>query len=225
MRFMSRRKLKIMSVIVIFIFIDLLLKEIVGVNYNDDTIRFVSIVSSFELISTFIMWKKLTGECISPFLIVYFVAVMFGVGQCFCWAFGVDMGELDLLQYIPRINKLYIGESLQYSLVGLLLFFVGSVWTYKENAVRIKHYDMCDDIMGLKTIGAVSTILLIVSIPCVFINYIRIIPTVLTTGYLGYYTSVSEYSQMGQFILLLASWFPIALLMIYAIHVSGVIRV
>ena len=80
MRFMSRRKLKIMSVIVIFIFIDLLLKEIVGANYNDDTIRFVSIVSSFELISTFIMWKKLTGECISPFLIVYFVAVMFGVG-------------------------------------------------------------------------------------------------------------------------------------------------
>lgn len=221
MRFMSRRKLKIMSVIVIFIFIDLLIKEIVGVNYNDDTIRFVSIVSSFELISTFIMWKKLTGECISPFSIVYFVAVMFGVGQCFCWAFGVDMGELDLLQYIPRINKLYIGESLQYSLVGLLLFFVGSVWTYKENAVRIKHYDMCDDIMGLKTIGAVSTILLIVSMPCVFINYIRIIPTVLTTGYLGYYTSVSEYSQMGQFIPLLASWFPIALLMKYAIHVSS----
>lgn len=130
MRFMSRRKLKIMSVIMIFIFVDLfVLKEIVGVNYNDYTIRFISIVSSLELISTFIMWKKLTGEYISPFLIVYFVAVMFGIGQCFCWALGINMGEMDLLQYIPRINKLYIGESLQYSLVGLLFFFVGSVWT------------------------------------------------------------------------------------------------
>lgn len=222
MRFMSRRKLKIMSVIMIFIFADLfVLKEIVGVNYNDYTIRFISIVSSLELISTFIMWKKLTGEYISPFLIVYFVAVMFGIGQCFCWALGINMGEMDLLQYIPRINKLYIGESLQYSLVGLLFFFVGSVWTYNENAVRIKHSDMCDDNIGLETIRAVSTILLIVSIPCVFINYMRIIPTVLAKGYLGYYTSVSEYSQMGQFIPLIASWFPIALLMKYAIHVSS----
>lgn len=221
MRFMSRRKLKMMFVIMIFIFVDLfVLKEIVGVNYNDDTIRLISIVASMELISTFIMWKKLTGEYISPFSIVYFVAVMFGIGQCFCWALGINMGEMDLLQYIPRINKLYIGESLQYSLVGLLLFFLGSVWTYKVNAIRIKHFDMCDNI-GLKTIRAVSTILLIVSIPCVFINYMRIIPTVLAKGYLGYYTSVSEYSQMGQFIPLIASWFPIALLMKYAIHVSS----
>lgn len=67
----------------------------------DVGIRFISIVSSLELISTFIMWKKLTGEYISPFLIVYFVAVMFGIGQCFCWALGINMGEMDLLQYIP----------------------------------------------------------------------------------------------------------------------------
>lgn len=66
-----------------------------------------------------------------------------------------------------------------------------------ENAVPIKHSDMCDDNIGLKINRTVSTILLIVSVPCVFINYMRIIPTVLAKGYLGYYTSVSEYSQMG----------------------------
>lgn len=222
MRFMSRKKFKIMSVIMVYIFIDLfILKEMIAINYDDNTIRFISIVSSFELISTFIMWKKLTGEYISPFFIVYFVAVMFGIGQCFCWALGINMGEIDLLQYIPRIDKLYIGEALQYSLVGLLLFFVGSVWTYNENVARIRHYEMYDDIIGLKTIKVVSTILLIVSFPCMFINYIRIIPAVIANGYLGYYSSVSEYSQMGQFIPLIASWFPIALLMKYAIHVSS----
>ena len=221
MRFISRRKVKIMFVIIIFIFIDLfIIKEMVGINYNDNTIRLISIIASLELISSFIMWKKLTGEYMSPFLIVYFVAVMFGIGQCFCWALGIDMGEIDLLQYTPRINKLYVGEALQYSLVGLLFFFEGSVWTYNKNVARIKYYNICDDNIGLKTVKIVSTILLIISLPCVCMNYMKIIPAVLAKGYLGYYSSVLEYSQMGQFIPLLAGWFPIALLMKYAIHIS-----
>ena len=51
MRFMSRKKFKIMSVIMVYIFIDLfILKEMIAINYDDNTIRFISIVSSFELI-------------------------------------------------------------------------------------------------------------------------------------------------------------------------------
>lgn len=56
-------------------------------------------------------------------------------------------------------------------------------------------------------------------------NLWNILPSVISGGYSELYTELNSYSKMGQFLPLIAGWFPIALLMKYAVNAKDNPRV
>lgn len=223
MRYISRKKaysLLIMLIIEIFNLIMTMKYVENEVNtFTPANIKILSIITVIELIITFIIWKKIANEFCSAFFIVYIVATVFCLGQCFCWAFDIDMGSIDLLKYIPTIPIEYIVKGLVYSQNAIIVFFLGALFAYKKYDIRKVMYQNSEendyDILAMNT---VSTILLIISIPCVILNYKNILSAVVLGGYSELYTELNSYSKTGQFIPLLASWFPVALLMKYALY-------
>ncbi len=185
--------------------------------YTPSDIRTISIISVTELIIASIIWIKFAGEIFSPFYIMFVVIYVFCMGQTICWAFGFDMGEMDLQIYIPYLNKHYIGDGLLYTLNGVILFLVGAVVAYNDEVINIKDIQTEKNIKDYIAIKNLSTVILIISVPCVCLNLWNVLPSVIMGGYSELYTELNSYSKMGQFVPLIAGWFPIALLMKYAV--------
>ena len=129
------------------------------------------------------------------------------------------MGSMDLLEYLPKIPIHYIGNGLIYSQNAIIIFFLGALFAYSENESKKV---MCEDTEANNcdylAMETVSTLLLIISIPCVMLNFKNVLTAVVAGGYSGLYTELNSYSKAGQFIPLLAGWFPVALLMKYALY-------
>lgn len=188
-------------------------------SYTSQEITFISWIAIIELVTVMICWRKMTNEILSPFVMVILASILFGMGQIFGWAFKLDMDYLDLQTYIPAIGMHYVGDSLIYSLDGIILFILGGAISYTgKNRASINLEDTEKNEIDKIAIKTVSTLLLIVSIPAFIINIWNVLPAVLTGGYSELYTELNSYSQAGQFIPLLAGWLPIALLMKYALY-------
>lgn len=185
--------------------------------YTPSDIRTISIVAVTELIIASIIWIKFVGEIFSPFYIMFVVVYIFCMGQTICWALGFDMGEMNLQKYIPYLNKHYLGDGLLYTLNGVILFLIGAVVAYNDKGIRIEDAQTEKNIKDYIAIKNLSTVILIISIPCVCLNLWNVLPSVIMGGYSELYTELNSYSKMGQFVPLIAGWFPIALLMKYAV--------
>ena len=222
MRYISRRKANALFILFLIEVVNLFLGwnyVTEGGTYTSDNIRLIAAITVFEVIITFVIWKKIVNEFCCPFFIVYVVSVIFGIGQCFCWTFGLDMGSMDLLEYLPKIPIHYIGNGLIYSQNAIIIFFLGALFAYSENESKKV---MCEDTEANNcdyiAMETVSTLLLIISIPCVILNFKNVLTAVVAGGYSELYTELNSYSKAGQFIPLLAGWFPVALLMKYALY-------
>lgn len=186
--------------------------------YSPLDIKIISIIAVIEFIVASYIWIKFSGEVLSPFYIMFVVIYIFCMGQTICWAFGLDMGEMDLQNYIPYLNKHYLGDGLLYTLNGVILYLVGALISYKEKSRKIENTQTEHNVKDLIAIKKLSTVILIISIPCVCLNLWNILPSVISGGYSKLYTELNSYSKMGQFLPLIAGWFPIALLMKYAVN-------
>lgn len=189
--------------------------------YTEENMRIISIIAVCEFMVMSISWVKFTNEVCSPFFIMFVVIYVFCMGQTICWAFNLDMGDMDLQKYIPRLNQHYLGDGLLYTLNGIVLFLLGAVITYIERGKRIESIQTEKNIRTFIAIKNLSTILIVVSIPCVIINLWNVLPAVIMGGYSELYMELNSYSKMGQFVPLIASWFPIALLMKYAVYAEA----
>lgn len=185
--------------------------------YSSYDIRTISLIAVCELAIAIVTWIKFTKEIFSPLFIMFIVIYIFCMGQTICWAFGLDMGDMDLQKYIPYLNKHYLGDGLLYTLNGVLLFLVGAMVAYNDKGRKIAEVQTEKNVRDYWAIKNLSTILLIISIPCVCINLWNVLPSVIMGGYSELYTELNSYSKMGQFVPLIAGWFPIALLMKYAV--------
>lgn len=188
--------------------------------YTSNDIRIISVISVIELIILSIVWIKFAGEIFSPFFIMFIVIYIFSMGQTICWAFGFDMGEMDLQKYIPYLNKHYLGDGLLYTLNGIVLFLTGATASYNVKGKKIKYFQTEKNIRDYIAIKKLSTIILVISIPCVCLNLWNVLPSIIMGGYSELYTELNSYSKMGQFVPLIAGWFPIALLMKYVVDVN-----
>ncbi len=188
--------------------------------YTADDLRVISIVAVLELGAASYAWFKMSKEICSPFFIMFIAASLFCVGQTIGWALGLNMGDLDLLIYIPYIDKHYLGDSLLYSLNAMILFLFGGVCAFGTSKRFVRTMPTAQNSLDFSSVKVLSTFILIVSIPCVIINLWNILPAVFRGGYWEFYSEIDSYSKTGQFIPLLAGWFPIALLMKYAIHID-----
>lgn len=185
--------------------------------YTSGDIRTISIIAVVELIMASAIWLRFTRDIFSPLFIVFIVVFVFCMGQTICWAFEFDMGEMDLQKYIPALNKHYLGDGLLYTLNGIILFLVGAAVAYNDKGKKIADNQTEKNFKDYIAIKNLSTIMLIVSIPCVCFNLWTVVPAVIKGGYSELYTELNSYSKMGQFVPLIAGWFPIALLMKYAV--------
>lgn len=193
--------------------------------YSPLDIKIISIIAVIEFIVASYIWIKFSGEVLSPFYIMFVVIYIFCMGQTICWAFGLDMGEMDLQNYIPYLNKHYLGDGLLYTSNGVILYLVGALISYKEKSRKIENTQTEHNVKDLIAIKKLSTVILIISIPCVCLNLWNILPSVISGGYSELYTELNSYSKMGQFLPLIAGWFPIALLMKYAVNAKDNPRV
>lgn len=194
-------------------------------SYTSGDMRTISIIAVVELITASIIWIKFAGEVFSPFYVMFVVIYIFGMGQTICWAFGFDMGEMDLQKYIPYLNKHYLGDGLLYTLNGVILFLIGAVVAYNDKGIKIEDVQTEKNIKDYIAIKNLSTVILVISVPCVCLNLWSVLPSVIMGGYSELYTELNSYSKMGQFIPLIAGWFPIALLMKYAVDAEDKPRV
>lgn len=185
--------------------------------YTPEEVRFISVIAVVEFAVISICWIRITGEILSPFYIMFVVIYVFCMGQTICWAFGLDMGEMDLQKYVPHLDKHYLGDGLLYTLNGIVLFMLGALMAYNPNGSK-NTVQTKKNLIDYAAIKNLSTVILIVSIPCVLINLWNILPSVILGGYSELYTELNSYSKTGQFVPLIAGWFPIALLMKYAVY-------
>ena len=188
-------------------------------NYTSQEIFVISWIAIIEIAVSMILWKKMAKELLSPFTVVFFTTVVFGIGQVFGWALGMDMDYYDLQTYIPTIGMHYVGDSLLYSLDGIILFLMGGAIAYTgvhRPGLMIKETEK--NKIDKEAMRLVSTFLLLVSVPAFLLNSRNVLGAVLMSGYSGMYTELNSYSQAEQFLPLLAGWLPIALLMKYALH-------
>ena len=188
-------------------------------SYTSQEIFFISWIAIIEIVVSVILWKRMARELLSPFTVVFFTIVLFGMGQIFGWALGMDMDYYDLQTYIPAIGMHYVGDSLVYSLDGIILFLLGGAISYTGmHRPGLRTEDSEKNECDKKAIRVVSTLLLLVSIPAFLINSRNVLGAVFAGGYTEMYVELNSYSQAEQFLPLLAGWLPIALLMKYAIY-------
>ena len=216
----SREKLKSIITIFSICFFNLFitLHYVNGTRiYTPNDIRVISIIAVCEFTISIFVWVKFTKEIFSPLFIMLVVIYIFCMGQTICWAFGFDMGDMDLQNYIPYLNRHYLGDGLIYTLNGVLLFLFGMVVAYNDGSRKIAEVQTSKNIRDNLAIKYLSSIILVVSVPCVCLNLWNVLPSVISGGYSELYTELNSYSKMGQFVPLIAGWFPIALLMKYAV--------
>lgn len=215
----STKRLSILSLSLIMILLNIIVwAYIKNMSATDSLIIGFARLSFIEIVLTIILWRKIDDTFLSPFFIFYSVAVIYGVGQIFGWSLGINVGEKDLLTY--GIDYEYILSSLVYSVCGLLAFYAGAVLFFNTNNKKIKNEQSRDNVLDIAAIDIVSKIIFFVSLPFLIIYWAKILPSIYMGGYLEYYTVTKNFTNIELIALMLADWFPISLLLVYAVNIK-----
>lgn len=164
-----------------------------------------------NFIITVVGWKKLTGEILCPYILLYLTMFVFCYGQCVGWVLNLEMPK-DLLL---RHHWKDIVNAQGYTLLGMLAFNIGAVFIYSKKRIisranRFKNY-VTKYVLSCKDVGK---ILFIVSAPIYCIIELLILYNVYNYGYLGYYRVIQSESQFIVFLVLISDYFVPSLLLL-----------
>lgn len=187
-------------------------------NFSETAIVAISRILVAEVLVCSVSWISMKREVISPFMLFYWVAYVFCAGQSVCWSFGVDMGEMDLMTYIPLIPKEYLVKALLFSAMSLSLLFLGGVIGSGRDGKRsLKTGQSLQNTAAKCAFRQAATYILIVAVPCAVVYLSRTVLSVAAGGYGEVYADISSYSKGELFLPLMAGWVPAALLIKYVL--------
>lgn len=212
---MSRRKFTALYVMILFMTIMFFAVEMVQ---NIETVQCWAIVGIVFFIVEVMIWYYLSGELFSPYLVVFYVATIFCLGQIFGWGLNLDMGEYDLTTYVPRIADYDLLNALKYSIFGMAAFHVGAILNYHEISVRANTSPTLENDKDLSALVLVARIVFWIALPSTIYQLYMSVVTSLLGGYGDVYVLTASLSKIQRLILYPAEWFPIATLILYAAY-------
>ena len=187
-------------------------------NVVDKDLIKLSILGVVNFVFEILIWHKISKEWFSPYIAFFIVANIFCVGQMFGWAFGIDMGELDLLHYIPKINVNTLYHALIYSILGIACFHTGAIFSYKSLYFDMKNRSTQKNDRDYQSIIRVAKVLFVISFPAALFQLYKSAITSLTMGYGETYVISSSLSKVQRLLLYPSEWFPICLLIMYVAY-------
>ena len=164
----------------IFIFYE---KSIINDNL-DKAIIGVSWVAVISFIIELMLWKKLTKEFFSPFVVFTIVLYIFTLGQTIGWIFNIDMGPKDLWYRIDHgMSHQLIFDGIIYSIWSISLFFLGAV--IGEKTSKKRETNKYSEKTVLNAFNQIGKYLLLICIPAFILRTYMNLSTVLKLGYMG----------------------------------------
>lgn len=180
----------------------------------DSALRFVSAVSAIAFLTELFLWKRLTGELLSPYTVFFVSLFVFCCGQSLGWIFDVKMGIRDLwYRTTYGTNHRILLEGMCYSMIGITSFFFGSV--IKTRLDRDQDYSnsySSDDV--IKAYRNIGKLMLILCIPSFLAITLQNVMAVASSGYLAYYSVASSRSVIMRIANILADYFQPCLMIL-----------
>ena len=188
-------------------------------NIDIGQVRILSLICVLEFLLMSLLWKKYYGHLLCTFYVIFAVSFAFCLGQTFCWAFNINMGNIDLLKYLSAESKNYIPKAITYTILALSFFMLGGMLSHiKLPKTKSFHNRRRNNTFDVVAMNRISVLLIIFSFPFVVVNFLNILPAVFSGGYSESYTELLSYSKLGQFIPFFAGWLPVGLLMKYSVN-------
>lgn len=152
-------------------------------------LRFVSWICVVSFVIELIIWNRISGEKISPYIIFIFVAFIFCCGQSIGWAFGIDMGPKDMWDRVDHgMTKTLLVKGLCYSMIGLSCFHLGAI-LFHSNNTRVSKWSRNEILNSYASLG---NIMLLIAIPAFIAKTVLEVIAVSSGGYGAVYSMESS---------------------------------
>ena len=220
------KKFRVIIVCLLVLIFEIVVSEYALRNRNDidGALRFVSAVSAFVFLVELYLWKKLSGELFSPYIVFFVSLFVFCCGQSLGWMFDIRMGIRDLwYRYTYGTNHKVLLEGMCYSMIGITSFFLGSVIQAKLD----KKQDYPDSYSSSEVINAyrnVGKLMLIVCIPSFLAITFQNVMAVASSGYLAYYTIASTRSLVMKVANILADYYQPCMMILLIGYKDSVLK-
>ena len=182
----------------------------------DTALRMISAVSAISFIIELILWKRISNELISPFIVFFITLYFFCCGQSLGWIFGIKMGERDLW-YRTTYGTTHevLLKGMCYSMIGITCFFLGAVLQTKldqQHTDKKRNQFAYEDIIS--AYQNVGKIMLFICVPAFVANTFQTLMIVSTNGYLGIYANAYNSSPLARILSIIADYYQPCMLIL-----------
>lgn len=158
----------------------------------DQRLVTVSWACFISFILEIILWKRLSGEWLSPYTVFFAVLFVFSCGQSIGWSLNIDLGGQDLWNRVDfGMSRVNITQAMCYSMLAVSFFHLGAILFYRD--IKKVHKWSEDEVVA--TFKLVAKPLLILCIPSFSINLLQTVLAVVSGGYAAYYSVMESRSQ------------------------------
>lgn len=179
------KSLFIIKVIISFLIVFLAFKLIFfgdKLFYNYKIIRVTSIAGIILLTVSLLSWKQIHGEFINAYTIYLIICYLFMYGQCFLWAFGLDVNN-DLRD---KFSSDQIIRAQVFTLFGLLFFHLGALFiTTRSKYVSLvsRLVSKNNDLYKVNSLRKTGVVLFLISLIPFIINMTQKVEKAKSFGY------------------------------------------
>lgn len=185
-----------------------------GTVETDSALRSISLVSTVIVLVEIIIWKRLSGELLSPYIVFFITLYIFCCGQSLGWISGANMGIRDLWNRTTYgTNHQILLKGMCYSMIGITSFFLGSVVQTKldsnkavQGKFEYKHVT--------QAYRAIGKLMLIICVPAFLASTVQNVYAVATSGYLAYYSVASGRSTFMSIMSILSDYYQPCLMVL-----------
>lgn len=180
----------------------------------DTALRTISALSAVFFVVELALWKRISNEMLSPFVVFFITLYIFCCGQSLGWIFGINMGERDLWNrttYGTTHEVLFKGMC--YSMIGITCFFLGAIIQTKlDRPISVKSQFAYEDVINAyKYIGK---FMLIICVPAFVANTFQNLMAVSSSGYLGIYANAYNSSPFMRVVGIIADYYQPCMLIL-----------
>lgn len=180
----------------------------------DDALLNASKIAVFSIILNIILWRRLSKEWLSPYMIFLIVMFLFSCGQSIGWVLNLNMGDKDLWGRVDHgLTRELLTNGLCYSILGITAFQLGAVVFYNPELYKINQKRYTADEVTC-TFQKVGKILILFAVPAFIAQTVQLAISVMNGGYHSYYETILSRSAFGTLLTRLSDFYEPVLLVL-----------
>lgn len=190
----------------------------------EDGLRIISIVCMMSFFLEIIIWRYVSKELFSPYLVLFVVLFVFTCGQSIGWATGIEMSKNLMFRADHGLNTQLLFQGLSYSMLSISFFQIGAILGSFTNSYvkRLSKWKAGQVTTAYRNLGK---ILIILCIPAFIAKTGQNIQAVLANGYTNYFAVNQARSTLMSLVDFVADWYqPCLLILLVAYRNSDVKR-